>query len=191
MSNVRNAVFQFIERVRTRPVDATDPRVLSTLEEAARNDWGGQFVAVNSPVAPLTGEQRAILRSTAQQSERLNFVMPYPLEILGMFPTVVQSAAGALLTPTADLIDVSLDVNLDSLYTQANGISTPAGQQGGSFVTLSALNSSGGNGNAGRQFGVRLTQPNPNIGFTFRWKLGASTCIEALIGIALFTRRIG
>lgn len=191
MSNVRQAVFSFLERVRTRPVDATDPRVLSTLEEAARNDWGGQFVAVNSPVAPLTWEQRAILRSAAQQSERLNFVLPYPAEILGMFPTVIQSAAGALVTPTADLIDVALDVNLDTLYTQANGISTPAGQQGGTFVTLAAMNSSGGVNNAGRQFGIRLTQPNPNLGFTFRWKLGANTCNEALIGIALFTRRIG
>ena len=191
MSNVRNAVFSFLDRVRTRPVDATDPRVLSTLEEAARNDWGGQFVAINSPVAPLTWEQRAILQSAAQQSQRLNFVLPYPCEILGMFPTVVQSAAGALATPTTDLIDVAIDVNLDTLYTQANGISSPGGQQGGTFVTLAAIDSAGGRGNAGRQFGVRLTQPNPNLGFTFRWKLGPNSCNEALIGVALFTRRIG
>lgn len=191
MSNVRNAVFSFLDRVRTRPVDATDPRVLSTLEEAARNDWGGSFVAINSPVAPLTWEQRVILRSPAQQSERVNFVLPYPCEILGMFPTVVQSAAGALAAPTTGLIDVAIDVNLDTLYTQANGISTPGGQQGGTFVTLAAIDSSGSATNAGRQFGIRLTQPNPNLGFTFRWKLGANSCNEALIGIALFTRRIG
>ena len=190
MSNVRAAVLAFVDRVRQRPVDATNPQILGALEDSARDDWGSSFVSVNSPVAPLTWEQRVFLQSTAQQSERVAFVMPFPVEILGMFPIVVRTATTALVAPTLENIDVSLDLNLTDLYTQANGISTPGGQQGGTFVSLAAFNSGNGQGSAGRQFGLRCTQPNPSLGFTFRWKLGAATTDSALVSIALFTRRI-
>lgn len=191
MANLRDTVFSFVQQVRQKPADGSDPRVLEFLSKQAQDDWGGAFQAVNSPVADRTWEQRVQLLGSSSTTERLNFVLPFPMEIVGMYPTVVRQAAAVVVRdPSADLVDVSMDVNLSDIYTQANGISTPGGPNGGTYVTLSSFNSGTGLGSAGRQFGLRLTAPNPNLGFTFRWKLGANSCDTAIITMALFARRI-
>lgn len=185
---LRYDVMEFIARARQKPGMASDPGELEKLSNAAKNDWGGSFGALNAPISPYTWEQRIILPTATAVTSRINFRLPFAVEIVGMIPTLedVQVAAGGVI-PTLNSIDVQIDLNSNEFLTTANGVTTSAtpGQTGGTFVSLSTIALL-----SPRNFGVRLIAPNPDIGFTFRWKRGANVYRDTLIGVALLCRRI-
>lgn len=183
MSLLRFDVLEWISRVRERPVLASDPDELRTLAERARHDWGGGFVAQHQPVAPYTWEQTVVLRSAAASSDRVQFRLPFGVEIVGMWPSLEPLGTGAAPLPTLAAISVAIDSNVTEQYTLNNGTSA-AGVRGGTFVTLEAISS------AHRLFGLRLDTPNPELGFTFQWKRGPNVYQDVQIGVTLFTRRL-
>lgn len=189
MSLFRLDVLDYIDRVRANPVLGTDPAMLNELEKRARANWDGSFGALNAPIAPFTWEQRAILLAADSQSERINFRLPFAVEIVGIKPTLCDlepSSDNAL--PTANDIDIALDINSSEYLTTTNGVSTAAGGRGGVFVTLSTIDVQ-----APRLFGLRLQYANPDLGFQFRWKnFNADTPVyrNTLIGVALYCRNI-
>lgn len=189
MGLLRFDVLEWISRVRQKPVLASDPDELRMLEQKARADWGGSFAAQNSAIAPYTWEQRIILPAATAQTTRINFRLPFAVEIVGFIPTLedTQVAAGGII-PSLNSVDVQIDLNSNEFLTTANGVTTTAapGQLGGTFVTLSTISLQ-----AQRLFAVRMLAPNPDLGFTFRWKRGAGVYRDTLITIAMLCRRIG
>lgn len=189
MGSLRNDLLDWLARVRQKPVLASDPGELAMLQRKANDDWGGTFAANNSAIAPYTWEQRVVLLGANAISQRIPFRLPFAVEIVGLIPTIedVQVAAGAIV-PSLNSIDVQIDLNSNEYLTTANGVSTSAAgaPAGGTFVTLSSISLL-----ANRLFAIRMTSPNPDIGFTFRWKRGAGIYRDQLIAIAMVCRRVG
>lgn len=189
MGLLRFDVLEWIAEVRRKPVLASDPEQLKMLQEKAMRDWGGSFAAQNSAIGEYTWEQRVLLTAAQASSQRVNFRLPFAVEIVGIIPTLedVQVAAGGVI-PSLNSIDVQIDLNSNEFLTTANGVSTSAAgaPTGGTFVTLGATALV-----ANRLFAVRMIAPNPDLGFTFRWKRGAGVYRDTLIGIAMVVRRIG
>jgi hypothetical protein len=178
---------RFIDRVRKNPTDGSDPRMLDILEKAAINAFEG-IVALTAPASPMSWECNVNLLGTVQESNRVSFRYPRPVEIVGFYPTlVVFGANGALLTPSLDSISVSIDTDNQNYLTSGEGVSSNAGGTAGPYVTLSAMSVQ-----VPRVLGYKLKNPTPVIGFKFRWKQ-ATTAVapiynDTLISMAMFAR---
>jgi len=184
-------VLKFVRRARTVPVDATDPRVLSALEGAAQKSFDGAWVAMSAPIAPLTWEIATTLISTQLEGPRIRLDLPRPMEVVGFFPSIVVTGRNPLLTnPTLTDLLVSIDANEEERITSGQGITTNVGGSAGTFVTLAAISSQSTAPGANRLIGWKLDQPKPNLGFTFRWKVGANFFNDALINVSTFVRYI-
>ncbi len=144
-------------------------------------------VPKSKPVACDTWEVRATLAAADAESVRIPMDFPKPYLIVGCLPTIVQmSNAGGLLVPTTDDILVLMDMDNQRRFTQSDFVE---GQQTGSgieaqYVTLSSLDTQF------RDLFLELTSPKPVLGFSFRWRVGATlaaTLYEDIsIGLAFF-----
>ncbi len=178
---------RYIDRVRKNPTDGSDPRLLEILEKAAINAFEG-IVALTAPASPMSWESSVNLLGTVQESNRISFRYPRPVEIVGFYPSiVVYGASGALLTPSLDSIAVSIDTDNQNYLTSGEGVSSNAGGTAGPFVTLAAMSVQ-----VPRILGYKLKNPTPVIGFKFRWKL-ATTAVapvfnDTLVSMAMFAR---
>jgi hypothetical protein len=176
---------KFIQRVRRQPSDGSDPNLLARLEKYAKQAWEG-IVALHAPASPMTWETRMIMRGTVQTSNRTPFTFPRPVEIVGILPTLIKVTTGGLITPTTDVLQVSIDTDNQNYLTSGEGISTNAGGNIGPYVCLSAMSVQ-----TPRIMGYKLENPKPNIGFTYRWALdvsGGAIYEDCIIATTMFAR---
>jgi len=176
---------RYINRARRNPADAGDPNLLARLEKYAKQAWEG-IVALHAPASPMTWETRMIMRGATQTSNRTPFTFPRPVEIVGFLPTLIQVTTGALITPTTDVIQVSIDTDNQNYLTSGEGISTNAGGNIGPYVCLSAMSVQ-----TPRVLGYKLENPKPNIGFTFRWALDVTAGAiyeDCIIAMTMYAR---
>jgi hypothetical protein len=190
--SLRSAVLDFVNFARNMPGRASAPEELGALEKAAYNSADGMFAAEHAPIAPMTWEERVILLGSSLGSERVAFKFPYPMEVVGMFPTlsIVLPVSGGLIVPTTADIDVSIDLNNSNTLTTLEGISSsaPGATRGGTFVSLAAWSVL-----APRLVSLKLTGPAPELGMQFRWKnpnASAPNYRDTIISVALFVRRL-
>jgi hypothetical protein len=190
--SLRFKVLSFIDAARRNPAQASNAEWLNTLEADAFSTLDGAYYAECAPVAPFTWEQRVILLGSDIRSERMPFRFPYAVQILGFRSVVapLQPAnPGGALDPGSitglgtDIVDVLVDVNEENNLTSGNGITTPGGPNNGNFVTLSALDIQ-----APRLHAIDLVGESPDVGFTFRWKLGVNQFQDSLISCAMYIR---
>jgi hypothetical protein len=182
-------VFRFIDRVRKQPSDGSDPRLLSRLEVYAKEAFEG-IVALHAPASPMTWESSTLLNGAVQTTNRIGFRYPRPVEIVGFFPTLVvlepEDEDSDLITPSTDVISVSIDTDNQNYLTSGEGISTNAGGTAGPYVTLSAMSVQ-----VPRVVGFKLRNPTPDIGFTYRWKQSVAAGAvykNTIVSLAMFAR---
>lgn len=143
---------------------------------AANNWFPGAIAARHLPVSPLTYEVRADLASASLQTQPIVFDFPRPIELVGASVSVIETAAGALTTPSAD--ELLCDIEIDSReHPTVNKGDAP-----GNLVTLNNFT------NPNRIFAIRLTSPSPRLAVTYQWRRGANTCNPANIALAFFAR---
>ncbi len=181
-------VLRYVDRCFKDRGWAGDPHALKRLEAYAKEAFEG-IVALHAPASPMTWEINAVMKGDTQTSIRAAFRFPRPVEIVGMFSTVVVDAAGGggAITPSTDVIAVQIDTDNQAYLTSADGVSSPAGGKAGTFVTLSAMDVK-----VPRVVGYKLRNPTPDIGFTYRWKQAASAghavYKDCLVSTAIFAR---
>ena len=187
--SLRNKVLNFVNAVRKQPVLGSDPGALDSLQKCAQDDWTGFIGALHAPIAPLTWEVRAPLARTTQETGRKPFTFPYQAEIVGMRP-VVLALGGPGAVPTADDIEVSMDLSDVYNLTSTQGDNANGTAADGTFVTLAAIGVQ-----VPRLMMFRPDGIQPQIGFKFRWAVfpppaGPSNFQDCLIKISMFSRRI-
>ncbi len=180
-------VLRYVDRATSDPSSAGDHRLLGRLEKYAKEAFEG-IVALHAPASPMSWEVTSILRGNTQQSNRVSFRFPRPVEIVGFFPIVIPilPAAGGATVPTTDSIAVQIDTDNQNYLTSGDGISTNLGGSAGSFVTLSMMGVQ-----VPRVLGYKLRNPTPDIGFTHRWKLdiGAPNIFrDVIISMGIYAR---
>lgn len=192
ITNLKQYILDYVNAARRRPAIASDPSELDNLEKAALTSFSGAFGATNAPIAPFTYEARTILLSSATVSERVEVLVPFPMMVVGVYPSlsVLTSGAGTG-TPSLNDIDVTLDLNNKDFKTAVNGntstsatATTPT--RDGQFVTLAALGT--GNSNGARLLGWEIPYRTATIGATFRWKQGSGVYHDTIVSLSLFTR---
>lgn len=145
------------------------------------------FAALHAPVAPYTWEIRARLENDQPETGVIPIHFRRPVEIVGMFPTVILAppAAGGLLLANTDDIECLIDINQKRRLTnqlQETGVQGP----GESFVTLSSLSVF-----TPRLLREKLRADSPDLGVQFRWKVfndGAPDYEDIIIGLSLYCR---
>jgi len=179
------AALRFIDRARKVPADASDPRLLDMLEKAAINAFEG-IVALTAPASPMTWECNVNLLGNTQESNRISYRYPRPVEIVGYYPTLVVFGTVGI-TPSTDSIAVSIDTDNQNYLTSGEGVSTNAGGTAGPYVTLSAMSVQ-----VPRILGYKLKNPTPVIGFKYRWKQATSVATpiykDTLVSMTMFAR---
>jgi hypothetical protein len=176
---------KYIGRARRNPSDAGDPNLLARLEKYAKQAWEG-IVALHAPASPMTWETRMIMRGATQTSNRTPFRFPRPVEIVGFLPTLVVLSTGGAITPSTDILQVSVDTDNQNYLTSGDGVSTNAGGNVGPYVTLSAMSVQ-----VPRVVGYKLENPTPDIGFTYRWAQdvsGGAVYKDCIIAMAMYAR---
>lgn len=181
-----HSVLDFVERARSRPVRASDPDELRSLERAARGSWENSFVAQHAPVSEYTFEGAALLPSAAQTSERILLSWVEPTEIIGFYPTlVVPVGVVGLRMPTLDEVQVQLDLEDGRTYLTRSSSASVASAKQGNFCSISSIGIQ-----APRLFALRLTGVKPELGVTFRWKLGANIHPDTIVTLTAFCRAL-
>lgn len=190
-TNLKQYVLEFINAVRRRPALATDPNELDNLEGAALTSFQGAFSATHAPIAPMSWEARTLFLSTVGRSERIQLDIPFPCMLVGAFPSVEPvGAAGGLIVPTTQSIDVSLDLNNHEYLTQAQGTTTVVvgAQQERDipFCTFASLGVNGGQ----RLLAWVVPYRTAQLGITFRWKQGPNVYQTSHVGLVLYARAL-
>jgi len=166
--------------------------VLDALEKEASKSFDGAWSAMQAPIAPLTWEVSNQMISTQLEGPRVRLDLPRPIEIVGFYPSIIVTGTNpALIDPGLNDLLVSIDTNEEERITSGQGITTASGGSAGTFVTLSAISAQSTAPGANRLIGWKLDAPKPNVGFTFRWKVGANRYNDALISVATFVRYMG
>ncbi len=186
---IRDAVARFVAAARNNPVAASDPSELRALERLVLPGPQDGFGVLAAPMAPFTWEARTLLLNTQPNTNRVKFSFPWRVNVVGLQATIVPvRPVGANPIPTLDDVDVNLDINNTAFLTGNDGASTPAGQGGNNFVTLSTLTIQ-----TPRLLGLALEgESKPELGFTFRWKQppGVAPLFEsAIVTVAIFCFR--
>ena len=178
-------MISFATRALADPSWASNPTVLKGLLKRAQESFEGAFGVLAAPMADLTWEIRMSLAGDTLQTNRTPLIYPRPCEIVGMLPIVVPTTATVgLITPTINDVDVQIDVNSEEYLTSGQGISSPAAtSSAGAFVTLASMSIQ-----TPRLLGKKLRQPQPNLGFIYRWKRGTGVYQDAFITTAVFAR---
>lgn len=191
VTNLSQYVLDFINMVKMKPALASDPELLDNLENAALTSMQGAFAALHAPIAPVNWETRTQFLSGSATSERIQLDIPFPCMLVGCFPWLEPiGAAGGLVVPTLNSIDVSIDLNQHEYMTNAQGTTTPVvGAQitrDGTFVNLQSLGVNGG----ARLVGWVVPYRTAQLGVTFRWKQGATVYQTSHVGITWYARAL-
>lgn len=180
---------RFVQRAYQNPSDASNPALLERLKKSAENAWEG-IVALHAPASPMTWQSRAMILGAVQQTNRVSFRFPRPVEIVGFLPilTVIPSDDDTLQTPSTDVIDVQIDTDNQNYMTNSSGVSSNAGNGSNSspFVVLSGMSVQ-----VPRIVGYKLRTPTPDIGFTYRWTLSVADGAiynDCLISMVMYAR---
>jgi hypothetical protein len=191
VTDLKQYVLDFVNAVRRRPALGSDPSELDQLEQSALTSFQGAFGALHAPIAPMSWEARTQFASASPVSERIQLDLPFPCMLVGAF-TVVEpiGAAGGLVVPTANSIDVTIDLNNHEFMTQIQGTTTPvvggALSRDGTFSTLAAIGVNGG----ARLLGWVIPYRTAQLGVTFRWKQGAGVYQTSHVGITFYARAL-
>jgi hypothetical protein len=191
VTDLKQYVLDFVNAVRRSPKLGSDPSELDQLEGAALTSFQGAFGALHAPIAPMTWEARTQFLSTLAVSERIQLDIPFPCMIVGAFVSVEPiGAAGGLVVPTTQSLDVTIDLNNHEFMTQVQGTTTTvvggAQQRDGTFTTLAALGVNGG----ARLMGWVIPYRTAQLGVTFRWKQGAGVYQTSHVGLAFYARAL-
>lgn len=177
-------VRKFVDWVRKNPRDALNPILLKELENACDNSSEELAAALYAPEADLTWETRVLLPGATVQSARQPLVFPKPVDIVGLYPSVIATTnTNGLITPTLNDIDVALDMNAQQYFSSGSGINNAAGGTAGSFVTLAAMAIQ-----IPRLFILHLDAAQPDFGMTFKWKRGTGFYQDAFVAVAVYAR---
>ena len=197
--DLKTSVQDYIQIVNRKPSLAGDPDLLNQLETAALTDAGGAFAALTAPVAEDTWEAGTVFLGNTSVSERINVDIPYPVMVVGLFPTLSVFTTGGATTPTLSDIDCAIDLNVQEYRTSMRGtntVSTGAGvtpTRDGTFVTLAALSTAATAG--ARMLAWRIPDRTSQIGVQFRWKqfTPPSTAVfkDTMVRLAFFVRPLG
>lgn len=186
MSRLGYSVLQFIQRVKRRPSDGSDPNLLEHLERIARESWDGAFVALHAPMAPETWEAQAIMPGAQAESQSVPLKFPQPIEVLGMMPTIVSMTPAAGQIATNDDVLLSIVTNRKTILSASEtSASVTGGAADEGFVTASAYSVS-----LPRLVGKRFRDPQPSIAFKWRWKQGGGIFPDHFVAVAVFARFI-
>lgn len=180
MGIFHHAVLQFLGKLRRRPELATDANQIDRLEKLAVNTWDGSLVALQAPVADDTWAARAALLSADPQSDAIVVDFNRQVRIVGFLPSVVptRAAVGTEIVPTVKDVLVSISANNERILTPGTGKAQNG--QPTQFVTLESISIQ-----APRYVQRTLTEPNPQLGFTFRWRRGAGVYVDADIRVEI------
>lgn len=186
-SKLEYDVKNYIAAVRRNPALAGDPGLLEELDQAANEGMENTFVTTATPIADYTWEARATFAGDADESPALIIRYPWPVRIIGLIPTVrpaVLPIAGGGVAPLLEDVLVSMTVNNEDNYTSIGDPSntTNAGER--EFVTLSTLNVL-----LPRLTMITIETPTPVVEFVCRWKQGANTFVDSIVGIAAMHQR--
>lgn len=177
-------VVRFADRALKDPSYASDPNILKKLLAWGKDAFEG-IVALHAPMAPLTWESNALLVPSQPQSNRVPFRFPWPVEIIGFYPTLMVYGSEEATAPTLFDIRVQIDTDAQNYMTSGDGVATPAGGTVGAFVTLAAMSVL-----VPRLLGYKLRTPTPDIGFTYQWKDTPTNFKSTMVSMAMFARRI-
>lgn len=187
MSNMSFAIRRFTDYARKNPTDAANPQMLAQLDKAADQSADDGQAALIAPKAPWNWETRVILQSNTAQSPRQPLIFPRAVDIVGFYPSVIPiTNTAGLITPTEKDIDISLDVNASESFSAGSGVSTAAGGAVGPFVTLAAIGVQ-----VPRLTMISITNAQPDLGMTFKWKRGTGFYQDAFISVTVFVRYRG
>jgi hypothetical protein len=199
VTDLKTYVMQFVQQAMQSPKMASDPQTLQDLQDAAMKSFTGAFGAMSIPIAPETWEARTVfLGGTAGgnfSSERIQVDVPYPVMVVGLYPSLSVLTSGNSTVPTLNDIDCSLDLNLHEYMTDIQGNTTAENSatsatatpsRDGNFVTLAALGTS--NAQGGRLLGWVIPYRTAQIGVTFRWKQGGGVYKDTIVSLALDVR---
>lgn len=143
------------------------------------------IAALHAPVAPLTWEVQVALPDAQQETARIPLDFRGPLEIVGLYPSVIRSTnAGGLVVPTTEDILCLIDINNEERLTNRLEQGSAAGP-GSVFVTLAALGVQ-----VPRLLRKELKNARPNVNVQFRWKraVGAAFYEDAIVSLAFMVR---
>jgi hypothetical protein len=138
------------------------------------------FAALHAPVANYTWELRADLASTAVETGRVRIEWNRPVRIVGIYPSIIDTADETQLSATLDDITCLLDSNQRETYTARLDRSTVQ-TAGDEFVTLAALGVT-----APRLLLIDLKDPAPDMGVNFRFERGANVYNSCRIKLAFY-----
>jgi hypothetical protein len=199
VTDLKGYVLDFINAAKASPKMATDPDVLARLEDAAMKSFTGAFGAMSIPIAPETWEVRTVfLGGTAGGnfvSERVQLDVPFPVMVVGLYPSLSVLTTGGATVPTLNDIDCQLDLNLHEYMTDIQGNTTAQNAvpsatatptRDGNFVTLAALGTA--NTQGGRLIGWVVPYRTAQIGITFRWKQGGGVYKDTIVSLAFDVR---
>lgn len=168
--DIRSAVRQYVRTAREHPGDALGP-ALDELDRKARSERSGSYVAQTSPVADYTWLNRLVLDKTLAQSEEDPIYIPYPIEIVGMLPTILLiDADQTVVEPPPEAIDVFLQINQKDTLTARSNRRTAQGQSP-QVVNLPAISCTIGN----RLFGKVLDEQSNTFSIRFQWAVDLAT----------------
>jgi hypothetical protein len=177
-------VRKYLDHIRQHPSDALNPVLLKSLERSVDESAEELTAALYAPEAPLTWETRVILQGATVQSARQPLVFPKPVDVIGMYPSVIPiTNTNGLITPTLDDIDVALDQNSSQYFSAGQGAQNAQGGTAGQFVTLASMGVQ-----VPRLFLLHLDAAQPDFGMTFRWKRGTGIYQDAFVAVAVFAR---
>lgn len=150
-------------------------------------DSGQLYAANHSPVAPYSWEVQATLLRTNLDTGRLPLRWNRPVEILGMYASVLQhsSEGGGLFVPTADAIACALSANQQDRFTSRLEMAAQTGSAE-NFVTLASLTVQ-----VPRLVRIQLKNESPQLDVEFRWKTNnpaSPTFEDAFVSLTFFCR---
>lgn len=199
VTDLKGFVLDFVNMAKNSPKYASDPDTLAKLEDAAVKSFTGAFGAMSIPISPETWEARTVfLGGTAGgnfTSERVQLDVPFPIMVIGLYPSLSVLTTGGATVPTLNDIDCSLDLNLHEYMTDIQGNTTAQNAvpsatatptRDGNFVTLASLGTS--NMQGGRLLGWVIPYRTAQIGITFRWKQGGGVYKDTIVSLAFDVR---
>jgi hypothetical protein len=145
--------------------------------------------ALSGPVAAFSWEFQADLDGNQEETARIPLAFSRPVQVLGMYPSVIRNAAlGQLEDPTAEHILCLLQANRETLYT--NRLESAQGAQAPeNYVTLASLGVQ-----VPRLVNIQLRQGSPELACQFRWKRWSAAIQatpvypDAIVSLTLYAR---
>ena len=193
VTDLKQAILDYINMARRKPQLASDPDELANLENAALTSMDGAFAAQTAPVAPYSWEARTLFLASQAVSERIQLDIPFPCQLVGAYASLspINPGEGAI-APTVDDIDCTIDLNTHEYMTNTQGTVTvnPSAQlqRDGTFVTLGSLSNSRTGGS--RLMAWVIPYRTAQLGIIYRWKQGPNVYANTHVGLTFFARAL-